>query len=197
MKSLCEQSNLPTTKWKQHRLLVDSCDTANFSILADIQKNIDEFVDNGDNLMIYSQNCGNGKTSWAIKLLLSYFDKVWHYAGFECKGLFVNTIRFLNDSKRNISNPTKEFDELVHNIKTVPLVIWDDMASNNVSEYDSTLLYDLLDERLNKQLSNIYTTNCCENNLSSVLNSRLYSRIRSGSLMMEFKGKDMRGMKYD
>lgn len=54
----------------------DGTDRSEFQKLSSIQKNILDFVNNGDNLYIYSIQAGNGKTSWAIRLLQSYFKKI-------------------------------------------------------------------------------------------------------------------------
>ena len=55
----------------------DGRDEQSFIELSNIEKNIDEFVEEGKNLYIYSQNVGNGKTSWSFRLLRSYINKVW------------------------------------------------------------------------------------------------------------------------
>src|SRR5574344_1121260 len=41
-------------------------------------------------LMVYSTNCGNGKTSWSLRLVQAYFNKIWPKASLTCKALFIN-----------------------------------------------------------------------------------------------------------
>ena len=75
-------------------LYPSSVDYDAFVHLSNIKKNIKGFVESGKNLLIHSKNTGNGKTSWSIKLLLSWFDCVWPYTDFECRGLFISMPKF-------------------------------------------------------------------------------------------------------
>ena len=61
------------------KLVVDEngVDKDKFEQLLTIQKNIKSFVDSGNNLYIHSCIPGNGKTSWAIRLLQAYIHKIW------------------------------------------------------------------------------------------------------------------------
>ena len=45
-------------------LYPDKEDYAAFSRLKEIKNNINDFVKNGKNILIYSKNTGNGKTEW-------------------------------------------------------------------------------------------------------------------------------------
>ena len=90
-------------------------------------RNIEKYVDNGDSFVLYSNGTGNGKTSWAIKIMLSYFDKIWAGNGFRTRGYFVYVPDLLNRAKANISNPDEEYQEIMENIKDVDLLILDDI----------------------------------------------------------------------
>ena len=63
--------------------------------LAEIRQNIIEFVDNHQNLYICSEQTGNGKTSWAIKLLHTYFHYCAEGNYENLLGMFVNTTDLL------------------------------------------------------------------------------------------------------
>ena len=54
----------------------DGRDEQAFTRLSSISKGIEKFVEDGNNLYIYSSIVGSGKTSWAFRLLHSYIDKV-------------------------------------------------------------------------------------------------------------------------
>ena len=51
---------------------VNKIDLQAFTDLSIIKNNIVSFAKNGNNIYIYSKIPGNGKTSWAIKLIQSY-----------------------------------------------------------------------------------------------------------------------------
>ena len=85
MKSLLSYSNLPPSKHILVQFIPMEVDLSSFCKLAEIKKNIKDFVQSGSNLYIYSSVTGNGKTSWSIKLLLKYFDEIWAGSSDTCK----------------------------------------------------------------------------------------------------------------
>lgn len=189
MEYLCENSNIPKNQWYP-KLLDAGVDYEEYCQLACIKDNIMDFVVNGYNLYICSNNTGNGKTSWAIKLMLKYFDSIWAGNGFKVRGLFVHVPTLLLDLK-NFENPVSL--EYRNNLKSCPLIIWDDIASTDLSNYDLTQLLQYIDNRVLNRLSNIYTGNITsKEKLSRILGDRLSSRIWNTSKIIQFKGKDRR-----
>lgn len=190
MKYLMEHSGL--SKKRQKPILLDgSRDTKAFRALTDIRLDIVNFVNGGESLYIYSEYTGNGKTSWAIKLLLRYFDQVWAGNGFRRRGYFVHVPALLNN--------LKSFDDrglivrLQNILSTVDLVVWDDVASTKLSDYDIQQLLLIIDQRVGDGLSNIYTGNLSSQDaLKNAVGDRLASRIWNLSTLVEFKGKDRR-----
>ena len=94
MKYMLDNSNIPKDRQKIVKLVPDDCDYNSFVKLAEIQESIGNFVKNGSSLYIYSNTCGNGKTTWSIKLMLQYFDSVWAGNSFTKRGLFLNVPEF-------------------------------------------------------------------------------------------------------
>ena len=97
MKYLMENSGIP--KARQMPISLEAGrDYDAFVSLALIKDNILQFVERGDNLYICSEETGNGKTSWAIKILLKYFDRVWAGNGFKVRGYFQHVPMLFNAS---------------------------------------------------------------------------------------------------
>ena len=190
MKYLVDNSGIP--KSKQYPVLLEAQeDYEQFIRLAEIKNNIFEFVNNRYNLYIASRNTGNGKTSWSIKLMLKYFDEVWAGNGLKIRGLFIHIPTLLLQLK-NFSNPLPE--EYKQNIMDVDLVIWDEIASTTISQYDYSNLLMFLENRLLNGKSNIYTSNSVsKESLEGIVGNKLASRIWNTSEIIEFRGKDKRG----
>lgn len=189
MKYLMENSGLP--KKKQKPIQLDgSRDAKAFKTLAEIKDDIYNFVDNGESLYIFSEFTGNGKTSWAIKLLLKYFDTIWAGNGFRVRGMFVHVPTFLSKLK-DFDNPLlKSYRD---NLSNADVIIWDDIASTKLSDYDIQQLLIIIDARVSEGLSNIYTGNLTSHEaLTKAVGDRLASRIWHTSTLVEFKGKDRR-----
>ena len=193
MYSLFKQSNLPEALWDYKELICHEKDLQVYKQLQAKSDAILNFIESGNNLYIYSENCGNGKTTWAIRLMYSYFDKIWHKSCFDCKALFVSVPKFLYNCKRSISQDVKGFEELCNLISEVDLVIWDDIGEMKASDYEHQILFQYIDDRINSKKSNIYTSNKNKEQLEDVLGVRLASRIYNCSECIEFLEEDKRG----
>ena len=188
MKYLMDNSGIPEKKQFPVTLTCDAIDRKAFMELADIKSDIENFVKNGESLYITSDKTGNGKTSWAIKIMLKYFDCIWAGNGFRVRGYFVHVPTFLNMMK-DFNNDHSDLKTIIEN---ADLVVWDDIVAAKLSDYDLTQLLSFIDTRIYKELSNIYTGNI-ENRevFEQRLGARLTSRIWSSSIIT-LKGKDRR-----
>lgn len=193
MKYLVDTSNIPESRQIPVSLYPSDCDYDAFCRLADIKRWIDEFVADGKNLYITSESTGNGKTTWAIKLMLKYFDIMWAGNGFKERGLFIHVPTFLLKCK-DFSNKDSDFERIKELLPEVDLVIWDDIASTELSAYDYSQLLMYLDVRISNNKSNIFTGNITSrDNLQKALASKLTSRIWSNNTeIITFKGGDRR-----
>ena len=189
MKYLMDNSGIPKNRQYPQELVAD-VDLAPYSQLAEIKSDIINFVNDGENLFICSKFTGNGKTSWSIKLLSKYFDSVWAGNGFKVRGLFVNVPTLLLQLK-NFDNPLSE--EYKRQLMEVDLVVWDEIASTNISNYDYGNLLMFLDYRIASQKSNIFTSNDTTfSELEKNVGSKLASRIWNTSTVVQFNSKDRR-----
>lgn len=161
-------------------LTPSKADEQTFIELNEIKKNVKDFVDKGENLLICSNQAGNGKTSWAIKLLKAYIDEVQNYGfTYDTPALFINVNSFLNEKKLGINDPeiSSRINKIEKAILTAPLVVFDDIADKSLSEFDLNLLYYWLDYRTANMKTCIYTTNELPEQLKQTLNGKLYSRV--------------------
>lgn len=191
MNYMLKHSNIPKAKQRINVLIPDECDVKAFEQLADIRNSIVDFTDCGNSLYIYSTTCGNGKTTWSIKLMLQYFNEMWPGNGFTKRGVFVNVPTFLYTCKSIISKPDSNFEDLRKSLFDVDLVIWDDIAASKMSDYDYSLLLALIDSRVLNEKANIYTGNIVPSQLEQYVGTKLASRILEGSQIC-LRGGDRR-----
>lgn len=189
MKYLMDNSGIPRNRQYPQELIAD-IDLDKYCQLAEIKSDIETFVQDGQNLFICSEYTGNGKTSWALKLLLKYFDNVWAGNGFKVRGLFVNVPTLLLQLK-NFNNPLSE--DYKKQLMEVDIVVWDEIASTSISNYDYGNLLMFLDYRIAEVKSNIFTSNATTSQeLEKNVGSKLASRIWNTSTIIQFNGKDRR-----
>lgn len=194
MMFLMEESNLPEARQRPIKLLAGK-DRESFIQLSKIKSNIREWVQQGNNLYIYSPNFGNGKTSWSIKLLLAYFNSIWAGNGFRRRGIFISVPEFLDRNREVISNRDEEFIKLRNDMLRCDLVIWDDMTSTKLTDFNHSMLLNYIDARVLSNKSNIFTGNSDYALMSEYLGGRLASRIWNASEVVEFVDADKRGLR--
>lgn len=194
------RESLISDNQRKHRNLVldaDKSDLQQFKILKNIEDDIVNFVKNGDNLYIHSSNAGNGKTSWALRMIERYFDSIADYTALTCRALFISVPKFLVSLKENISDKNDYIQHIKANILKADIVIWDDIATkNSTTQFESEYLLNYIDNRIALGKTNIYTSNLNDKELETVLGYRLASRITE-SYNIELKGADKRRLKYE
>lgn len=193
MESLFQQSNIPEGRWGKISLIAGE-DKSQFVRLAEIKRDIKNYVQGGNNLYLYSDNFGNGKTSWAIKLMQAYFNSVWAGNRFRRRGVFFSVPEFIDREHLRINREDEDFDELREAIITCDLVIWDDISSIKMTDYSHSLLLNFIDTRFVNNKCNIFTGNLDGELLGQHAGGRLASRIWNGSELIRFMGPDRRGL---
>ena len=193
---LFDQANIPVKLRKNIALFIDQdgTDKQEFLQLKDIQNDILNFVNSGSNLYIWSEQPGNGKTSWALRLVQTYLKKIWLKTDLKCRALYINVPSFLLALKANISAPNEYYKHIEANVKDCDLVIWDDIGNKVGTEFEISHLLSIIDTRISKGKSNIYTSNISPENLGSLLDIRLASRVGVASTCIHFKGGDKRNL---
>jgi len=176
------------------RIDIDGRDGDAFDRLVAIEKDIVKYVEEGNNLYIFSKNPGNGKTSWAFRLARNYINNTWFKKSLKATVLFINVPKFLLELKSNISQKSEYIEHILSSVRDCDLVIWDDIGSKNGTEFEVSYLLSIIDDRLTNKKSNIYTSNLNREELHNLLGDRVYSRVYNYSECIEFFGKDKRGM---
>lgn len=183
---------------RKHRVLKSGNvkeDSQAFKVLKEITGDIENFVKEGKNLYIHSPITGNGKTSWALRIVQEYFNRIWYNSELKCRALFISVPKLLIELKNNIESKSAYIQHIQENILEADIVIWDDIATKTVTTFEAENLFSMIDARISLGKSNIYTSNLADDELLKALGDRLYSRICYSDYNIEFKGKDKRGVK--
>lgn len=193
---LFNEALLPINQRRRIPLRVDAdgTDADVFTQLKAVENNIEKFIQTGSNLFIYSQVCGNGKTCWAIRLIQAHIENIWHKSDLRCRALFISVPRYLLAIKNNISNNDEYAQHIQKNILDADLVVFDDIATKGITQFESENLFSVIDTRINMGKSNIFTSNIIPAQLNELLGPRLTSRIINLSTVIQFRGQDKRGL---
>lgn len=187
---------IPKRYEKEIELRPSKADLEVFKELNEIRTNIKEFVNGGNNLLICSNNVGNGKSTWSIKLLKAYINAVANKGfKYDTPALFVNLNSFLNEKKMAINDfeLADKIKQMEKCILSAKLVVFDDIADKTLSEYDMNMMYYWIDYRTSNLLSCIFTSNQKPEQLKRTLSGKVYSRIVNYSSVKYFTDGDHRG----
>ena len=136
-------------------------------------------------------------TSWTLRLVEAYFNKIWARSEPKCRALFISVPRFLLALKDNITNKSEYVEYIKENVLEADLVVFDDLGSKIGSEFELSHLLSIIDNRLSLGKSNIYTSNLNRQQLYTALGERLTSRVANMSIDIELFGSDKRNLKLE
>ena len=164
-----------------------------FTVLDNYKNDVLSMVDEGRGLYIWGKSTGNGKTSWACKILSYYFRKVAFKSGLENEGLYIYLPTFLDDLRQSYDDPDTDFSELLAMLKNCKLLIIDDIGAEKSTEWVNERLLSIINTRMMKGLSTIYTSNCSLDGIGKRMGERIRSRIRGSVTEIHLTGQDKRG----
>lgn len=151
-------------------------------------------TDNPTHLYLTDNLIVTHNTSWGVRMLESYLDKIWAESELTCRVLFISVPRFLLASKDKISAKNDYFDHIKKYYLSADVVVWDDIGSKMGSAYEIEQLLSMIDARLNVEKTNIFTSNLNPAQMSEALGERIASRICNKSVDIELFGTDKRNL---
>ena len=187
------QSLLKPRQQYRQRMVTPEVDKVAFERLVGIKEDIVNYVRKGNNLLVMSENCGNGKTCWMERMMMQYLSNIRDFEN--PRALFIGYPKFAIMHKNMFNGYMhEELKHILDFVEKVDLVVWDDIAVSSLTEYDTLNLYVYINERINAGKSNFYTMNCNEEQAYRLLGPRLHSRVFGDSEIIEFKAPDARGI---
>lgn len=132
-----------------------------------------------EGMFLYSKSKGNGKTSWACKIMLNYLRGLPNTMESFEKPLvqFVSVPSLFDTLRSGMDNPTPELRQLEEIIKTCDLVIFDDIGAESPSKWVKEKLYIYINERSANGRATIFTSNLTIEELEDTLGDRITDRI--------------------
>ena len=122
-----------------------------FTVLDNYKNDVLSMVDEGRGLYIWGKSTGNGKTSWACKIMSYFFRKIAFNTGLENEGLYIFLPTFLEDLRDNYDNKDPEFDEVLRMIKTCRLLIIDDIGAERVTDWVRERMVSIINTRVSNK----------------------------------------------
>ena len=183
-----EESNIPQKYKKPKELFPEEDDLESFYTLSDIKKDILAFTEEGRQLYLYG-NTGCAKTSWACKMALTYMAIIASGNGFNNKKCFFLFVPTFLAQQKDFSNDNRK--ELLDKAMNSSLVIIDDIGAVMNSNYDISVLTNVIDCRTSNGYATIYTSNLSLSELAKAVGVRIADRI-SSDIVIKLVGNSRR-----
>lgn len=167
--------------------------------IVDIVNDIKHFIDNFDkqtgNIYIWG-DVGRGKTFLINSIAKDLLDRNYSVVYMTSTKLF----KFLNDYYWAFEDRRENLENQYEIIFDCDLLIIDDLGAETHRSTDQSNLFDVVNERMNKGLPIILSSNLGEAMIGEIYGSRVFSRILgNNSKTYEIFGEDLRlkGTDYD
>lgn len=194
VRQLLAESGVPKKYFEPQELVPRSVDCDAWNWLEDYRCNVVENVRNGKNILITSPIVGNGKTSWAIRLLQRYIAETALDGRLVDKAVFCVSSSMLEIfGDFGYFETSIEFFDYLNRLKNCDLLVIDEIGSGRITQVSYNHFYDLVNYRVDNNLATIYTTNYNDEQIKDALGERLYSRIYDMSTVIEFSASNVRG----
>ena len=195
LRQLLVESEVPLNYFEPQKLVRRKIDNAAWTWLEDYRSNIVERVENGKNIVISSAQVGNGKTSWAIRLLQRYLAETALDGRLSVKGIFTVSASMLEIfGDFGYFETSVEFFDYLNRLKNCDLLVIDELGSGRITQVSYNHFYDLVNYRVANGKATIYTTNFSDSYIKEFLGERMYSRIFDTATVIEFAASNVRGL---
>ena len=160
--------------------------------IVDIVNDIKHFIDNFDkqtgNIYIWG-DVGRGKTFLINSIAKDLLDRNYSVVYMTSTKLF----KFLNDYYWAFEDRRENLENQYEIIFDCDLLIIDDLGAETHRSTDQSNLFDVVNERMNKGLPIILSSNLGEAMIGEIYGSRVFSRILgNNSKTYEIFGEDLR-----
>lgn len=171
---------------------IDNENKESFRVAKLYAENFHKFQETGEGLY-FSGNNGTGKTHLAVAIALELINRGTPVICMTSIKL-LQEIRRTYDKNRNVS----EY-EILQTYKEVDLLVIDDLGQENITEWSLTMLYDIINDRYERCLPTVVTTNLSDRELikawsraSDWTARAIVSRLHEMTMGVTMNGRDRR-----
>lgn len=155
-------------------------------------------------------NCGTGKTHLAVGLMMEYLrigniPLTETYGDFKILGAeswmqhavkylpyFLPSVELFYELKASFDRKDTSELEIIDKYSQCPLLVIDDVGAEKVSDWSRQIFYMLIDRRYRDMKQTIITTNKTPDEIATLIDDRITSRIFEMGEVIEIKGNDKR-----
>lgn len=174
----------------------DSFKTNNKSRLNNVKEPLRQLtrqILNGENMnvFLYSSESGTGKTHLGFSMLNAINENCfeWKDNNRQLKCLAVSFLTLADKISQSITEGENKQAYYLDLIKNADVLLLDDIGAEKASEFRTSLLFDILENRAETKTT-IFTTNLDDKELLNKYGKRVFSRMSVNKKVIDFSGLD-------
>lgn len=158
-------------------------------VLAKAKADIESYIQNFNskqNLLLHG-GYGTGKSHLSVGITKRLMEQ-----GKQC--LFLSLPKLLTKIKDTYNNNGVTENDLLEFVKSVDLLVLDDLGAEHSTEWATAKLFEILDDRAGK--ATVYTTNLSSQEMIGRFNERNFSRLMENNYIVKMEGQDYRRKEF-
>lgn len=160
-----------------------------FNGYADEIQRAKEAIEQGKSIFL-TGNTGTGKTHLSVSLMLAWLiknkpDSTKDYPR------FLPAVELFLELKQTFGSDGSE-SEILDIYSRVPLLCIDDVGAERISDWSRQSLYTLIDRRYREMKQTIITSNLSLDEIATLIDDRIASRIVEMGIVIKLSGEDYR-----
>lgn len=143
------------------------------------------------NVFLYSSESGTGKTHLGFSMLNAINENCfeWKDNNRQLKCLAVSFLTLADKISQSITEGENKQAYYLELIKNADVLLLDDIGAEKTSEFRTSLLFDILENRAETKTT-IFTTNLDDKELLNKYGKRVFSRMSVNKKVIDFSGLD-------
>lgn len=143
------------------------------------------------NVFLYSSESGTGKTHLGFSMLNAINENCfeWKDNNRQLKCLAVSFLTLADKISQSITEGENKQAYYLELIKNADVLLLDDIGAEKTSEFRTSLLFDILENRAETKTT-IFTTNLDDKELLNKYGKRVFSRMSVNKKVVDFSGLD-------
>lgn len=154
----------------------------------DLLQQIEKIVEDGSVIYVWSSLQGNSKADYAYELIKAYAKSQAKRSVYNA--LPITTVNFpelMLQMKESISSGDTEAPMKKQMLKIADLILLDEIGAKPLSEYDRTMLYDIVNYRFKEMKASIIVGSLPKKDMEKVLGKQIFDKIIKEAIEIEVK----------
>lgn len=199
LQKLLKNARIPEAFWFLPTPLYQSSDISVARLFKTIASDCLKFIQSKQNIVIWSETSGCGKSYMACRLLINYIRDVWQQPDSDVCARYVDipqcvSMYDLFNKFSFESEDRSKFFQFIGSLNDAKLVVWDGVGYNSNTSAEDAVINSIIDSRISQGKSNIFILKDSLQTYSAAAGAKRSQRLIRSSIVVQISGPDYRSI---